>query len=214
MIFKDRQDAGQQLAQKLLDYKGKKNVIVLGLPRGGVVNAFEVSKGLNLPLDVLVPRKIGAPGFEEVAIGAITMDGAKILDQEAIKMYNISPDYIAKEIKAEGKEAKRRLEKFRGSKPPLDLKNMTAIIVDDGIATGATMRAAIQSAKIKGASKVIVAVPTLASESIDLIESETDQLIYLDAPPSALSYSVGQWYKDFAQTEDDEVVEILKNANG
>ena len=147
MIFKDRTDAGQKLAEKLEDYKGKKNVLILALPRGGVVVAYEIAKKLNLPLDLVVPRKIGAPGNEEYAIGAITETGEGIFDDAAINMLRVPKEYLDKKIAEEKKEARRRLKEYRKGRAPLKLKNKIIIIIDDGLATGLTMRAAIKSVK-------------------------------------------------------------------
>lgn len=210
MIFADRVDGGRQLIPKLKQYKGNPQAIVLGLPRGGVVNAYEIAKGLNLPLDVVVPRKIGAPDNPEFAIGAITEDGEGVFDERTIKTFAISQEYIKGEVEKEKKESARRLEIFRGGRPPLDLKGKVAIIVDDGIATGATMRAAIKSSKAKGAKKVVVAVPVTARDSLKKIQAEADEVIYLDAP--VFFGAVGAFYKDFAQTEDSEVVELMEKS--
>lgn len=208
MIFKDRRDGGQKLAAKLQKYKNNAKAIVLALPRGGVITGFEVARYLDLPLDLVVPRKIGAPFNPEFAIGAITEDGEGIFDEEAIMTYRISRKYIEKAIVAEKKESERRLKLYRGDRPPLDLKGRIAILVDDGIATGATMRAAIKSVRKKGADKIVIAIPTAAADTMEKIEKEVDETVCLDIP----SYfgAVGAFYKDFSQTEDEEVVEIMK----
>ncbi|MBI4992363.1 MAG: phosphoribosyltransferase [Candidatus Harrisonbacteria bacterium] len=210
MIFKDRQDAGKKLAAKLLKYKNNPDVIILGLPRGGVIVAYEIARELNLPLDVVVPRKIGTPGNPELAIGAITEDGQNFFDEKMINDYRIGKDYINDEIEKEKTEAERRLKIYRGKRQPLNLKSKIAILVDDGIATGATMIASIRSAKNKGAKQVIVAVPTTASDSLKKISQEADRVIYLDAP--LLFFAVGEFYQDFPQTTDAEVIELLSKA--
>lgn len=210
MIFQNRQDAGKQLVSKLKQYKGNPDAIVIGLPRGGVVVAFEVAQELDLPLDIIVPRKIGAPGNPEFAIGAIDEQGKGIFDQEVISGYRISQDYIKHEVEKERKEALRRLEVYRGDRLPLDLSGKVAIIIDDGIATGATMRAAIQSAKAKGAKRVVVAVPVTAIDSLKKLKKEADEVVYLDAP--AFFGAVGAFYEQFDQTSDEEVVALLKRA--
>lgn len=209
MIFRDRKDAGEKLAEKLDKYKGKSDVVVLGLPRGGVVTANEVAKRLDLPLDIIVPRKIGAPGNPELAIGAITESGEGIFDEEIMKYVGADQEYIEKTMEEEKKEAQRRLKVYRGSKPPVDLKGKTVILVDDGIATGSTMRAAIASVKAKEAGKIVVAVPVLARDTVKKIEKEVDELIYVGAP--LFFGAVGAFYQIFDQTEDEEVVEIMKN---
>ena len=210
MIFKDRVDAGQKLAEKLQEFKNQKNVIILALPRGGAVNAFQIAKELNLPLDLVVPRKIGAPFNEEYAIGAITETGEGIFDQQAIKSLNVEQSYLDKKVEEEKKEAQRRLKTYRQDRPPLNLENKTVIIVDDGIATGLTLRAAIKSVKEKKAKKVIVAVPVSARDSLKIIEKEADQVICLDAP--LFFGAVGAFYEDFGQTEDAEVIELMNKS--
>lgn len=207
MKFKDRRDGGKKLAKKLEHFRGDKSAIILGLPRGGVVTADEVSKVLGLPLDILVTRKIGAPGNEEYAVGAITDSGLMVRNEEAFQMFDISQSHVDAIIKAEKKEAERRLKKYRGEREVLNLEHMTAIIVDDGVATGSTMRAAIKSAKEKGAKKVVIAVPVIAKDTLSILRAEVDEVVHLSAP--VLFMAVGQFYLEFDQTEDDEVVSIL-----
>ena len=208
MIFKDRQEAGYKLISKLQKYKNKTDVIVLGLPRGGIVTAFEIAKGLNLPLDLVVTRKIGAPDNPEFAIGAITEKGEGIFNEATISIYGISQRYIDKEIKKEKKEAERRLRVYRENRPPLNLQGKIAILVDDGVATGLTLRAAIKSVKIKNAKKIVVAVPVIAQDSLEKIENEVDEVVYLNSP---LYFSaIGSFYESFTQTEDEEVIALMK----
>lgn len=209
MIFKDRIEAGQKLAKALKKYKRQKDTIILALPRGGVVTGFEVARALDLPLDLVVPRKIGAPGNPEFAIGAITEEGEGIFNEEVIRDYRISKEYINRIVEEEKKEAQRRLKAYRGDRPPLDLKDKTIIIVDDGIATGLTMRAAIKSCKKKDPKKIVVAVPCGAKDSIDQIKKEADEVICLHAP--IFFGAVGAFYREFPQTTDEEVIEIIKN---
>ena len=173
MIFKDRCDAGKQLAKKLASYKNNKDTIIIGLPRGGVVVANQVAKELNLSLDIIVPRKIGFPGNPETAIGAITVDGQLIFDWKIISKMAISQDYIDYEIEKEKKEAVRRLRTYRGSKPALDFKGKIVILIDDGIATGATARVAIKSARARGAEKIIVAIPVVSRGILNVIKKES-----------------------------------------
>lgn len=208
MTFKNRQDAGQQLAKKLSKYADKKDVIIIGLPRGGVVTAAEVAKELKAPLDIVVPRKIGAPGNPEFAIGAITEDGEGIINQETVDFYNIPQDYIDETVAKEKLEAQRRLKLYRGDRPPLDLEGKTVILIDDGIATGSTMRAAVASSRAKKAGKVVVAVPVTAADSKALIEGECDEFVCVDVP--GYFGAVGSFYEEFSQTEDEGVVEILE----
>ena len=208
MIFKDRQEAGYKLISKLQKYKNKADVIVLGLPRGGIVTAFEIAKGLNLPLDLVVTRKIGAPDNPEFAVGAITEKGEGIFNEATISIYGISQRYIDKEIKKEKKEAERRLRVYRENRPPLNLQGKIAILVDDGVATGLTLRAAIKSVKIKNAKKIVVAVPVIAQDSLEKIENEVDEVVCLDSP--LYLSAIGSFYESFTQTEDEEVIELMK----
>ncbi|MDH4330243.1 MAG: phosphoribosyltransferase [Candidatus Moranbacteria bacterium] len=208
MFFKDRLEAGQKLIPLLEQYKNNPDAIILGLPRGGVIPAAEISKTLSLPLDIIVPRKIGAPGNPEFAIGAITEDGEAVFNEGVGTIYKIDEKYTKQEIEKQKKEAQRRLETYRGDRPPLSLTGKIAILVDDGVATGATMRAAIKSAEQKGAKKIIVAIPVIAKDSLQAIQGECDEIIYLDAP---IAFgAVGAFYETFPQTEDQEVIEILK----
>lgn len=210
MIFKNRIEAGQKLAEKLIEYKDKKDTYILALPRGGVVVGYEVAKKLNLPLDLVVPRKIGAPGNEEYAIGAITESGEGIFDQQAIKLLGVTKEYLDKKIAEEKKEALRRLKEYRIDREPLNLKNKTVIIIDDGLATGLTMRAAIKSVKKQNVKEIIVAVPVAAQDSLQIVKNETDKVICLDAP----SYfgAVGAFYENFDQTTDEEVINLMKKS--
>jgi len=208
MIFADRRDAGRKLADKLEQFKNQPDAIAIGLPRGGVVVAYETARRLNLPLDIIVPRKIGAPGNEELAIGAITEEGEPVLDEMLVRELNVSQAYIAKKVDTEKKEAERRLKLYRGGRGPLNLQGKTAILIDDGIATGATMRAAIRSAKNKKAAKIIVAVPVIAPDTLKKLQTEADEIIYLDAP--MFLGAIGAFYEEFSQTEDQEVIELMR----
>ncbi len=210
MIFKDRIDAGQKLADKLQEYKNKKGTIILALPRGGVVVGFEIAKKLNLPLDLVVTRKIGAPNNDEYAIGAITESGEGIFDQQAISLLGVTKEYLDKKISEEMKEAMRRLKEYRVGRQPLNLKNKTIIIVDDGLATGLTMRAGIKSVKKQKVKEIIVAVPVAARDSLEIVKKEADRVIYLDAP----SYfgAVGSYYENFNQTTDEEVLDLMRKS--
>ena len=208
MIFTDRRDAGRKLAGMLEKFQNQPNTIVIGLPRGGVVVACEAARRLNLPLDIIVPRKIGAPGNDELAIGAITEEGEAVLDEILVRELNVAPEYIAKTVAKEKQEAQRRLKLYRGGRGPLSLQDKTAILIDDGIATGATMRAAIRSAKNKKAKKIIVAVPIIAPDTLNKLRAEADEIIYLDAP--MFLGAIGAFYEEFSQTEDEEVIELMR----
>lgn len=209
MIFENRQEAGKQLAQKLRKYKGDKNAIILALPRGGVAVAKEVSRVLNLPMDLIVSRKIGAPENPEFAIGAIAEDFEGVFDKKSIAIFNIQEEYIKSEVEKEKKEMERRLGVYRAGRAPLNLEGKTAILVDDGIATGLTMIATINAAKIKGAEKVVVAVPVVSRDSAEKIKKLVDDIIYLDAPE--FFAAVGQFYEVFNQIEDEEVIKLMTN---
>lgn len=206
-MFKNRVEAGQKLAEALKKFNNSPNTVILALPRGGVVVGYEVAKILNLPLDIVVPRKIGAPGDPEFAVGAITETGEMILNEE---VFGISEDYLKNEAEKEKQEAGRRLKLYRGSRPPLNLKNKAVILVDDGLATGLTMRAAIASVKKMKAKKIIVAVPVIPPDAVELIKKEADEIIYLGAP--LLFGAVGAFYKEFGQTTDEEVIDLLKKS--
>lgn len=208
MKFQDRTEAGKKLAEKLKNYNDSKDAIVIGLPRGGVITASQIAIKLHLPLDIIVPRKIGAPFSEELAIGAITEDGEAILNDELINNLEIQSDYIEQQTKKEIVEAARRIKKYRDNKPSLDLTNKIAILVDDGIATGFTMLAAINSAKAKNAKKIIVASPVIARDTLTQLKNKADDIIYLHIP--LYFGAVGEFYKTFDQTTDEEVIDILK----
>lgn len=210
MQFIDRADAGKQLAKQLQDYANKSDVIVIGLPRGGVIPAFEVAQALNLPLDIVVPRKLGAPYNPELAVGAITEDGTIIFNESIMRQLNLSPTDLTPIIEAEKEEAARRLSLYRSSRPPLDMNGKTVLLVDDGIATGATMRAAIASARARGAKKIIVAIPVAPADTINLIKQEVDDLICLLTPIQF--WGVGGFYNKFTQTTDNEVIELMQKA--
>ncbi len=208
MFFKDRRDAGKKLAKKLISFKGSRDAVILGLPRGGVIIADEAAKELGLPLDLIIARKIGAPGNEEFAIGAITETGDQILDENTVEMFVIPKHYIEKTVKKELAEAKRRAKAYRGGKKPADLNGKTAIIIDDGIATGMTMKAAIRSARKKGAKKIIAAVPIAAPDSANEIKRYADETVFLHEP--YYFSSVGSFYNRFEQTSDKQVINIMK----
>ena len=207
MRFKDRKDGGAQLAQSLLQYKDQPDTIVIGLPRGGVITAAEVAKKLNLPLDIMVPRKIGAPFNEELAVGAVTQDGDVVWNESILKTAHLEPSDLIDTIQKEKKESARRLLAYRGNKPILNLENKTVIIVDDGIATGATMRAAIASAKKQQAKKIVVATPVSTPETLQNIEQEVDDVVSVLMPTAFLGISA--FYESFPQTTDEEVIALL-----
>lgn len=210
MFFRDRIDAGEKLVQKLLFYKELPEVVVVGLPRGGVPVAYQIAEALNLPLDITCPRKIGAPFNHEYAIGAITETGERIFNEVAIARHHIPAEYIEKEVKKELKVAQERLIKYRGDMPLREFNEKTVILVDDGLATGLTMKAAIHSMKKMGVKKIVMAIPVASPDALQEINSLVESSICLQTP----SYfeAVGQFYHDFRPTTDDEVIELLKIA--
>ncbi len=207
MLFNDRRDAGKQLASQLGGYKDRKDVIVLGLARGGMVTAAEVSSALGVPLNVVVVRKIGAPGNEELALGAIAEHGEGVFNDQLIGILGVSPDYLKREVERQRKILKERLSLYRGRSPAPDLNGKTVILVDDGIATGSSMRVAIHSVREAKAKKIVMAVPVAAPDSLRKIGKEVDEVVCLSSP--VFFEAVGAFYRIFDQTSDDEVIRLL-----
>lgn len=210
LIFKDRKEAGAALAKALQAYVDIPNGIVIALPRGGVVVGAVVASLLHLPLDIISPRKIGAPFNPEFAIGAITERGEGIFSEEIIREYGISEAYVKAEIEKEKKVAMRRLQSYRREMPPRQLFDKTVIIVDDGIATGSTIFAAIKTVKAEGAHQIIVAVPVSPKETYKKLATQVSKVVVL-ATPSPF-FAVGQYYEFFDQTSDEEVITLLQQA--
>ena len=206
MIFKDRVDAGKQLADKLQKYRGA-DTIVFAIPRGGVVIGYEVAIALNAPLEVIIPRKIGAPGQPELAIGAIG-DGISVLDEQTIRYLNVSEKYIQEEIERQRREVERRWQIYRKDKPFPDISNKTVLLVDDGIATGYTTMAAARALRKKNPGKLVLAVPVAPSDSVQRLRPEVDELVVLETPD--MFYAVSAWYEEFPQTSDEEVIAHLR----
>ncbi len=209
MIFSDRHEAGLKLAEALKKYANTPQTVVLGLPRGGVVVAYEVAKKLNLPLDIICPRKVGAPFNKELALGAVTDSGTGYFNEEIIDSLGVDQEYLQSEIEKEKLVSAQRMRLYRGSKLPLSLENKTIILVDDGIATGATMKAAIQATKDLGAIKTVVAVPIGPAHTISELFDLADDVVCLGTPTHFMA--VGQFYDDFSATEDEEVVTLLQS---
>lgn len=210
VVFADREHAGQLLAGALKRYADRPDVIVLGLPRGGVPVAYEVAKRLHAPLDVMVVRKLGVPGWEELAMGAVASGGVRVINEDVVCGSNISPEAIERVAAAELEELRRREIAFRGHTGAPDVKGKTVILVDDGIATGSTIRAAVQALRQQEPAGIVIAVPTAAADSCDKLEPMVDELISLVRP--VYFHAVGQWYENFQQTTDAEVKQLIEAA--
>lgn len=207
--FEDRRDAGQRLASHLERLRGK-NAIVLALPRGGVPVGYEVAKCLHAPLEVLVVRKLGVPGHEELAMGAIASGGVRVLNEDVVRMLQLNETLIDRVARDEERELVRREQAYRGERAMEPVRGRIAILVDDGLATGATMRAAVAAVRQLDPERVIVAVPVGAPASCDRIAREADEVVCLARPRTF--YGVGQWYRNFRQTTDEEVRQLLHRA--
>ena len=210
MLFEDRQDAGRRLAERLEHFRGRPQTIILALPRGGVPVAYEVARALNLPLDIFLVRKLGAPGHEELAMGALTSDGTCVFNQDVIRELGIPQAAIDNAIVRESLELQRREKQYRAGQPPLGIEDQTVILVDDGLATGATMRAAVQALRPL-VRQVIVAVPVAAAATCHELQREANQVICIDTPEHF--GAVGAFYRDFSQTTDEEVRALLAQAH-
>jgi putative phosphoribosyl transferase len=207
MLFKDRTDAGKQLAERLAFLKAQSDVIVLGIPRGGVVVAAEIARVLDAPLDVFLAHKLGAPFNPELAIGAITSTGEVLLDEDLVVELRLSDRDIAREIEQQRKEMARRLAVFRQNRPPLDVRGKTVVIVDDGVATGSTMLAALRALRQAQPARLILAIPVGPPETIQRLGGACDQVIVLATPEPF--WAVGRFYDEFGQTGDEEVRKLL-----
>lgn len=208
--FKNRLHAGQLLAAQLDAYTHRPDVVVLGLPRGGVPVAHAVAEALGVPLDIMLVRKLGVPGYEEYAMGAIAGNGQRVINPDAVSMLHISEQVIDAVARREWREIQRREKLYRGERAALPLQGRTVILIDDGLATGSTMQAAVQAVRSAHPARVIIAVPVAASETCEKLRAEVDELICLYTPENFRA--VGVWYDDFAQTTDDEVIDLLQQA--
>lgn len=208
--FRDRREAGRLLAERLSTFAGRNEVIVLALPRGGVPVAYEVAMTLHAPLDVFLVRKLGVPYHEELAMGAIASGGVRVLNTEVVQQLGISSNDVERVTLAEQRELERRERAFRGTRPTPSLRDRVVIIVDDGLATGSTMRAAIQALRLQHPAQIVVAVPVGSADTCDVMALVADDCVcYLSVPTLD---GVGLWYEDFSQTSDNEVVELLADA--
>ena len=209
MSFRDREDAGRRLAERLAGYRGE-GPVVLALPRGGVPVGYEISRSLGAPLDVFVARKLGAPGRPELGIGAVAQGGVRVLNGHAVRALGIPDDYVERAVKKETAEIERRLELLRGGRPEPEVRGRTAILVDDGLATGVTARAAVAALRSHDPRRLVLAVPVCAAQTAKTLRSEVDELVCLEAPADL--GAIGLWYEDFYQVPDGEVVGLLERA--
>ena len=210
MLFRDRADAGRQLAARLAAYVGRPDVVVLALPRGGVPVAFETARALGASMDVFLVRKLGVPGREELAMGALATGGVRVLNDDVVRTLAIPDHVIDAAAEKEQRELARREHAYRDDRPPPDVKGRTALLVDDGLATGSTMRAAVAALRKLHPSRIVIAVPVGSAETCAELAGEADEVVCAQTPEPF--YAVGLWYDDFTQTTDEEVHELLERA--
>jgi putative phosphoribosyl transferase len=210
MYFRDRREAGRQLAQRLAAYANRPDVLVFALPRGGVPVAYEVARALHAPLDVFLVRKLGLPGHEELAMGAVASGGVRVLNRDVVERLQLPDDLIDAVTRRELQELERRERAYRGDRPFPDVQGKTIILVDDGLATGSTMRAAAEALRQQGPARLVIAVPAGSPETCNDFREEVDEVVCAITPDPF--YAVGLWYQDFSQTTDDEVRELLSAA--
>jgi putative phosphoribosyl transferase len=210
MRFKNRIEAGKALAERLSAYANRPDILVLGLPRGGAPVAYEVATALNAPLDIFVVRKLGVPGHEELAMGALATGGARTLNRDVIQYLRIPDEVVDAVAEREERELERRERLYRGDRPAHSPRDRITILVDDGLATGSSMRAAVRATRQRQPASIIVAIPVAASETCDDLSAEADEVVCLYTPEPF--YAVGLWYEDFSQTTDEEVRELLAKA--
>ncbi len=206
-VFRDRRHAGRVLAQVLAGYANRSDVIVLALPRGGVPVAYEVAKTLHAPLDVFVVRKLGVPGHEEYAMGALATGGVRVLNDNVVRILDIPPDAVEAVVRIEQRELDRRERLYRDARPPPELRGRTVILVDDGLATGSTMLAAIRALHTQHPLRIVAAVPTASAETCEELRAEADEVVCATTPQHFRA--VGRWYENFEQITDDEVCSLL-----
>jgi putative phosphoribosyl transferase len=208
--FRDRFDAGRILAQKLSKYAGRDDVLVFGLPRGGVPVAFEVAKALGAPLDVFIVRKLGLPFHEELAMGAIASGGVRVIDEDLVRQFGISEADLDAVIAEEETELERREQQYRGDRPFPNVAGRTVILVDDGLATGSSMRVAVAALRHENPASIVVAVPIAPPDTCAMLRQEAEEVVCASTPEPF--FAVGLWYEDFSQTEDEEVHDLLERA--
>jgi len=210
MLFANRREAGRILASLLMKYADRDDVFVLALPRGGVPVGFEVAQALRAPLDVFIVRKLGVPGHDELAMGAIATGGVRVLNDDVVTSLELEPEVIDAVAAREEKELARRERLYRGARPAPDVHGRTVILIDDGLATGSTMRAAVAALRKQRPARIVVAVPVAASETCEEFKTEVDEVVCAATP--RMFNGVGRWYEDFSQTTDEEVHELLAQA--
>jgi len=210
MLFRDRADAGRHLLSRLGAYQGRSDVVVLGLPRGGIPVGYEVARGLGAPLDVFVVRKLGVPGQEELAMGAIATGGVRVVNRDVVDALHIAPDVLDRAAAQELRELERRQRSYRGDRPEPQVEGRTVILVDDGLATGSTMRAAVQALRQKRPARIVVAVPVAAFATCEELRREVEDVVCFATPEPFMA--VGRFYDDFSQTTDEEVHDLLASA--
>lgn len=210
-MFESRLTAGKKLAEELIDYEGKDDTIVLALPRGGVPVAFEVARRLEIPLDIIVTRKLGVPGHEELAMGAISSGGVRVMNDDVVRMAGVSQPEIDRVVEIETETAQRQEDSLRGDKAPVPREGKHVILVDDGLATGASMRAALKAVQEANPAETVVAVPVGAPDSVSAFRSLADKVVVIESPPGFRA--VGQFYSVFDQTTDAEVQELLAKSD-
>jgi putative phosphoribosyl transferase len=209
--FKDRVQAGQYLAERLHKYANDPEAVVLGLPRGGVVVAYEVAGKLGLPLDIFLVRKLGVPGYEELAMGAIASGGVRVMNEDVVRQVNISQMAIEAAVEREEQELERREKAYRDNRPRLNVEDRTVILVDDGLATGATMRAAVAALRKQRPRQIVIAVPTASPDTCEEFRAEVNDIVCAMTPTPF--YAVGAWYEYFPQNTDEEVQQLLRMAH-
>jgi predicted phosphoribosyltransferase len=209
--FRDRAEAGRVLASRLAQYADRPDTLVLGLPRGGVPVAYEVARALRAPLDVFVVRKLGIPGYEELAMGAIATGGVCVLNEDLVDYLQLSADVIEEAARRERRVLQEREQLYRGERPAPDVRDKIVIVTDDGLATGSTMRAAVEALREQGPRRIVVAVPLAAPQVCDELAAQVDEVVCAATPEPF--YAVGMWYDDFAATSDEQVRELLARAD-
>lgn len=208
--FRDRADAGRFLARSLGRYAEREDVLVLGLPRGGVPVAYEVAKAIGAPMDVFIVRKLGLPWHQELAMGAIASGGALLVDSDVVRQFDVSERQIEQVVATEQRELERRERQYRGDRPSVDVRGRTVVLVDDGLATGSSMRVAVAALREEKPERIVVAVPIAPADTCRMLRDEADDVVCALTPEPF--YAVGLWYDDFTQTSDDEVHRLLESS--